>query len=128
MHLILPASCKDKVAHIVFLFSKTFCLSLRKRHEKSGLEYRGENGKNYFQWRAGMGVHKLSVSCSVIYDSLRFHGLKPSRLLCPWNTPGKNAEVGSLSLLQGIFLTQGSNPGLPALQEDSLPSEPPGKP
>ena len=34
------------------------------------------------------------------------------RLLCPWSSPGKNTGVGSLSLLQGIFLTQGSNPGL----------------
>ena len=36
--------------------------------------------------------------------------------------------VGSLSLLQGIFPTQESNPGLPALQADSLPAEPQGKP
>ena len=34
-------------------------------------------------------------------------------LLCPWNSPGKTTEVGCHSLLQGIFLTQGSNPGLP---------------
>ena len=31
----------------------------------------------------------------------------------PWNSPGQNAGVGSLSLLQGIFPTQGSNPDLP---------------
>ena len=31
----------------------------------------------------------------------------------PWNSSGQNTEVGSLSLLQGIFPTQGSNPGLP---------------
>ena len=30
----------------------------------------------------------------------------------PWNFPGQNTRVGSRSLLQGIFLTQGSNPGL----------------
>ena len=35
--------------------------------------------------------------------------------------------MGSLSLLQGIFPTQGSNPGLPSLQADSIPAEPPGK-
>ena len=34
-------------------------------------------------------------------------------LLCPWDSPGKNTGVGSDSLLQGIFLTQGWNPGLP---------------
>ena len=37
-----------------------------------------------------------------------FHGL-----YSPWNSPGNNTGVGSLSLLQGIFPTQGSNPGLP---------------
>ena len=37
---------------------------------------------------------------------------KWNRLLCPWNSPGKNTGVGCYSLLQGIFLTQGSNPGL----------------
>ena len=31
---------------------------------------------------------------------------------CPWNSPGKNAGVGCHSLLEGIFLTQGWNPGL----------------
>ena len=34
-------------------------------------------------------------------------------LYSPWNSPGKNTGVGSLSLLQGIFPTQGLNPGLP---------------
>ena len=41
-------------------------------------------------------------------DSLQPHGLYN-----PWNSPGQNTGVGSLSLLQGIFPTQGSNPGLP---------------
>ena len=53
-----------------------------------------------------------SVSHSVVPDSLRPHGLQSTRLLCPWNVPGKNIGVGCHSLLQGIFLTQGSNPGL----------------
>ena len=102
------------------------------------------------------------LSCSVMSDSLQLHGV-----YSPWNSPGQNTGVGSLSLLQGIFLTQGLNPGLPhcrwilyqlnhngsprilewvdypfpvdlpdpeielgspALQEDSLPTELPGKP
>ena len=37
-------------------------------------------------------------------------------------------EWVAISLLQGIFLTQALNPGIPALQADSLPSGPPGKP
>ena len=49
-----------------------------------------------------------SESCSVVSDSSRPHGL-----YSPWNSPGQNTGMGSLSLLQGIFPTQGSNPGLP---------------
>ena len=53
-----------------------------------------------------------SDSCSVVSDSLRPYGLWPTRLLCPWNFPGKNTGVDCHSLLQGIFLTQGLNLGL----------------
>ena len=53
-----------------------------------------------------------SISHSVMSDSLRPHGLQPARLLCPWDSPGKNTGVGSHSLLQWIFLIQGSNPSL----------------
>ena len=56
---------------------------------------------------------------------------KPNRLLCPWNSPGKDTVVGCQFLLQGIFLTSGSNPRLLSLlhwQADSLPLAPPGKP
>ena len=41
-------------------------------------------------------------------DSLRLYGLWPTRLLCPWDSPGKSSGVGCCALLQGIFLTQGS--------------------
>ena len=49
------------------------------------------------------------------------HGLQTARLLCPWDFPGKNTEVGSHSLLQGIFPTQGSNPCFLYWQVGSLP-------
>ena len=49
-----------------------------------------------------------SASCSVTSDSLEPHGL-----YSPWNSSGQNTGVGNLSLLQGIFPTQGLNPGLP---------------
>ena len=45
--------------------------------------------------------------------SLRPHGLQPTRLLHPWDFPGKNTGVGCHFLLQKIFPTQGLNPGLP---------------
>ena len=50
-----------------------------------------------------------SVSLSIASDSLQPHGLQPVRLLCPWNSPGKNTGVGCHSFLHGIFLTQGLN-------------------
>ena len=53
-----------------------------------------------------------NVSHSVMSDSLWPHGLLPTRLLCPWDSPGKNTGVGCHSLLQRIFPTQGLNPGL----------------
>ena len=60
-----------------------------------------------------------SESHSVMSNSLQLHGL------CgPWNSLGQNNGVGSLSLLQGIFPTHGSNPGVP----DCLPAETQGKP
>ena len=38
------------------------------------------------------------------------------RLLCPWNSPDKNTGVGCHAFLQGLFLTQGSNPSLKTSQ------------
>ena len=51
----------------------------------------------------------VAQSCLTL---LQLHGLEPARLLCPWDFPGKNTGVRSVSLLQGIFPTQGSNLGL----------------
>ena len=50
-----------------------------------------------------------SISHAVVSDSATPW---PARLLYPWNSPVKNTGVGSHSLLQRIFLTQGSNPSL----------------
>ena len=64
-------------------------------------------------------------------DSLQPYRLYPARLLCAWDSPGKNTGVGCHALLQWIFLTQGLNPPLLSLlhwQMVSLPLAPPGKP
>ena len=53
----------------------------------------------------------VSESCSVVSDSFRPYGL-----YSPWNSLGQNTGVRSLSLLQGVFPTQGSNPGLPHIR------------
>ena len=55
-----------------------------------------------------LSFNPSSASCSAASDSLRPHGL-----YSPWNSPGQNTGVGSLSLLQESFPTQKSNPGLP---------------
>ena len=51
---------------------------------------------------------KRNEICSVVSDSLQPHGLNS-----PWNSPGQNTGMDSLSLLQGIFTTQGLNLSLP---------------
>ena len=61
------------------------------------------------QTHTGIQTHpkvklKVTKSCPTLCDPMDYN---------PWNSPGQNTGVGSLSLLQGIFLTQGSNPGLP---------------
>ena len=52
-------------------------------------------------------VKVKSESCSFVSNSLRSHWL-----YSPWNSLGQNTGVGSLSILQGIFSTQGSNQDL----------------
>ena len=64
------------------------------------------------------------LSLSVVYNSLQPHGLQPARLLCPWDSPGKNTGVG-------CHATQGLNPGHSCLlhwQAGSLPLMAVGKP
>ena len=101
----------------VFLWSLTF-----NRFSKCFISI--HINKTYFKsWLCLFGQ---CVSHSVVSDSLRPHGLWPARLLCPWDSSGKNTGVDCHSLLQRIFPTQGIKPGSPALQADSLSSEPQG--
>ena len=64
-------------------------------------------GWTQLSFLAGECFEGESESHSVVYNSLQPHGLYN-----PWNSPGQNTGVGSCSLLQRIFPTQGSNPGL----------------
>ena len=52
-------------------------------------------------------------ACSVVSNSLWPHGLQPTRLLHPWDFPGKSIGMDCYFLFQRIFPTQGSNLGLP---------------
>ena len=71
------------------------------------LVVRRELGGFCFSLRFSMSSSISSESYSVVSNSLQPHGL-----YSPWNSPGQNTGMGSLSFLQGIFPTQGSNPGL----------------
>ena len=63
-----------------------------------------------WSWRGSLGLNREGPSGY----------LNSGHLLCAWNSPGKNIGGGSHSLLQGIFLTQGSNPGLLHCRQTSL--------
>ena len=69
-------------------------------------------------WVPGPGHAALPLQSAVraksprSSDSLRPRGLHPARLLCPWDSPGKNTGEGCHALLQGIFPTQVLNPRL----------------
>ena len=54
---------------------------------------------------------KFTLPLVKVKDAQSCPTLRPHRLYSPWNSQGQNTGVGSLSLLQGIFPTQGSNPG-----------------
>ena len=84
----MDCSPPDSSVHGIFLHCQADSLPLNLREA---------------QWR-----HTDSENYSVVSDSLQPHGL-----YSPWNSSGQNTGVGSHSLLQGIFPTQGSNPGLP---------------
>ena len=65
----------------------------------------------------------MSESRSVVSDSLQPHGLYG-----PWDSPGQNTELGSLSLSPADLPDPGIKPGPLALLADSLPAEPERKP
>ena len=82
-------------------------MAIAQEHQASSLSPR----LVYVVPTAGTWHHSVPIpeneSRSVLSDSLR-----PPRLYSPWNSPGQNTRVGSLSLLQWIFLTQELNQGL----------------
>ena len=66
----------------------------------------------------------VAQSCLILCDPM---ACSPPGTSVHGDSSDKNTGVGCRFLLQEIFPTQGSNPGLHTLQADSLPSEPPGK-
>ena len=79
-----------------------------KKHKPSSYKQRRPAFLNTVEHCSLHGWGAYCKSPSVGSDSLRPHGVHS-----PQNSPGQNTGVDSRSLLQGIFPTQGSNPGLP---------------
>ena len=74
---------------------------------------------------------RCSVSVAGCWRALLLYYERESRSVVPhspWNSPGQDTGVGSLSLLQGNLPNPAIEPRSPALQADSLPAEPQGKP
>ena len=94
--------------------------------------------KIYSSWRCyccakSLQFSSVAQSCptlwtSVMSKSLWQFGLQPTRLISPWDSPGKNTGVDCHALLQGIVLAQGSILSLVLQAEYFLPFEPLGKP
>ena len=72
--------------------------------------------------------HRAVFSHSIMFDSLKLHRVHPARLLCPWGFSRQEYWSGLPCLPPGDLPNPGIEPRYPALQTDSLPSEPPGKP
>ena len=75
-----------------------------------------------------LNVIILSVSRLAVSDSLWPHGLWPARFLCPWGFSRQEYWSGLPCPPPGDLPNPGTEPRFPALQADSLSSEPPGKP
>ena len=105
-------------------FSKRNCLNKLELWDVCEGKTQGSVGPNLVGPLSHQGspipVHVCCAQSSVLSNSLQPHGLWPTRLLCPWDYPGKNTGVGCHFLFQRIFPTQGSNL-CPTWQVDSLP-------
>ena len=116
-----------KVLHVIFLYIyfPTHLITHFSRNICDWMNWKGEGAQRY-----GENIATLQRKWKLFYPDLLFATpwTVACRLLYSWNFPGKNIEVGSHFFLQGDLSNPGIKPGSPALQADSSPSEPPGKP
>ena len=102
-----------------FLLSRIFTQDCLRKMFVSKLEYQEEDHllKNFYEFLDMFNIcwcygpcfvspkyicwsPNLQCNCAVVSDSVRPHGLHPTRLLHPWDSPGKNTRVGCHFLLQ----------------------------
>ena len=79
-------------------------------------------------WFTVLCFYTSFVMCESESRSVVSNSLWPNGLYSPWNSPGQNTGVDSLSLIQGNLPNPGIEARTPTLQADSLPAEPQGKP
>ena len=91
---------KRKIIRVFFFFQKATKISNKQPNPPPTRIREKKTNKT----QGNSKDHKVAI----MSDSLQ-----PHRLYSPWNSPGQNTAVGRLSLLQGIFPTQGLNPRLP---------------
>ena len=96
----LPSEPPGKL-HMKWIINKDLQYSTGKYIQYSVIIYMEEKPGEYIS---------ESVTCSVLSNFLRPHGLLPARFICPWNSPGKNTAVSGHSLLQELFQNQRWNP------------------
>ena len=94
--------CSSILHMVMHMFQ---CYSIKSSYNGTLLSYKKEH-----IWDNCYCCCLVTKSCLTL---LWPHGLQPIRLLSPWDFSGKNSGASWHFLLQGIFLTQGSNPGVP---------------
>ena len=100
------ASWFSAIFHTQEVYCLSLCLLLRQEAITGKVKHTSE--WKWLSHHLHMALN-LEFMCAQSCPTLWPYGLQPTRLLCLWNFPGKNTGVGFHYLLQGIFLTQGSN-------------------
>ena len=99
--------------------------SYREMHHRILPMFPPQAGQYQASSRACAVLCLVAQSCPTLCDSIDY---SPSSSSVHRDSPGKNTRVSCHALLQGICLTQGSNPGLPHCRLIFLPADLPGKP
>ena len=119
----LCATCAYSREKAMASHSSTLAWRIPGTGEPGGLPSLGSHrvGHDWSDLAAAVLIHW------VMPDSLRPHGLQPARLLCPWGFSRQEYWSGLPCPPPGNLPNSGIEPRSPALQGDSLPTEPPGK-